>query len=727
MTGQRRLRQEKSLKIRMMSQARVGLVGAGFIAAAHIEALRRVPGVEIGAVIDPNVASAARLAGSVPQAKTFASLAEAIEARAVDRVHILAPPQLHASLTVQALDAGLPILVEKPLGVTPAEVADLVRIAQTRGTPLGVNQNFMFDPLLLRFARELAAGKFGRLRHVSALCAVPLRQLAAKQFGHWMFERPSNIVLEQMVHPLSQLVRLLGRLTVTSAATKPAVEITPGLTFHHGFEVSFRAEHGTAQLHMAFAENFPAWHFQCLCDDALVILDFDRGQILRYKRTRFLEQGDVALVSAAAGLGLVGQAAGGLLGQLGAQLKLVQRRDAFFRSMLASIQEFHGAVDKQAPVPVDGSTGAHLVDLCADVVRLAGVSTAPAPRPKTLVTRGNPVPEYDVAVLGGTGFIGKATVEQLVAAGHKVGVMARGMRGLPAVFENPAVTLLEGDVTNSQDIARAIGSAKAVVNLAHGGASGSRETIVKTIVGSAETVANACLAAGVGRLIHVSSIAALYLGDPNETITSSTPADDRGAERGDYSFAKAEAERLLLAMHRAQGLPVTIQRPGVVVGEGASPFHSGLGLFNNEQHCLGWSDGRNPLAFVLVEDCAAAIVCALKADDAIHGRADNIVGPVRLTAREYIGELAHALGRPLVFHPRSVWRMQAIEVAKWLVKRAGGRAVPFPGARDLRSRGMLARFDTAATEATLAWRPLGDRAKFIERGIRVPARALLFD
>lgn len=161
-----------------------------------------------------------------------------------------------------------------------------------------------------------------------------------------------------------------------------------------------------------------------------------------------------------------------------------------------------------------------------------------------------------------------------------------------------------------------------------------------------------------------------------------------------------------------------------MVGEGTSPFHSGVGLFNNEQHCIGWSSGRNPLPFVLVEDCADAIVCALKADVDVIGRADNIVGPIRLSAREYIAALASALHRPLAYHGRAVWRMHAVEIAKWLIKRAGGRSVPWPSARDLRSRGLLAKFDTSQTESVLKWRPQADRALFLERGISAPAKAL---
>ena len=285
------------------------------------------------------------------------------------------------------------------------------------------------------------------------------------------------------------------------------------------------------------------------------------------------------------------------------------------------------------------------------------------------------------------------------------------------------MTLIEGDVTKREDVARGIGRAKFVVNLAHGGASGSRDAIVGAIVGSADAVAQVCLAQGVRHLIHISSIAALYLGDEAETIFPWTSADPMGAERADYSFAKAEAERLLFLLHKKKGLPVTIQRPGVVVGDGASPFHSGVGLFNNEQHCLGWTNGRNPLPFVLVDDCASAIVCAIKAGEVVNGRSDNIVGPVRLSAREYIDELSRTLARPLQFHSGALWRMQSVELAKWLIKRAGGNKLPLPSVRDLRSRGLRARFDTSDTERVLNWHPVADRAAFLDRGVRAPALA----
>jgi nucleoside-diphosphate-sugar epimerase len=163
-----------------------------------------------------------------------------------------------------------------------------------------------------------------------------------------------------------------------------------------------------------------------------------------------------------------------------------------------------------------------------------------------------------------------------------------------------------------------------------------------------------------------------------------------------------------------------ILRPAVVVGEGGTPYHTGVGLFNNERHCIGWNNGRNPLPFVLGEDVASAVVAATKRDG-ILGHCYNLSGDVRLSARDYIDELAKALGRPIVYHPQSPGMMYFSELAKWGVKRIGGRKLALPSKRDLLSRGMTASLDCADVKAALGWNPVADREIFVVRGIRVHA------
>ena len=84
-----------------------------------------------------------------------------------------------------------------------------------------------------------------------------------------------------------------------------------------------------------------------------------------------------------------------------------------------------------------------------------------------------------------------------------------------------------------------------------------------------------------------------------------------------------------------------------------------------------------------------------------------------MTARDYIAELACATGRPLTYHPQPVLRSALVEGAKWGVKRLGGHRAARTTLRDLRSRGLVARFDTDREKSDLGWQPVADRAGFL--------------
>lgn len=297
--------------------------------------------------------------------------------------------------------------------------------------------------------------------------------------------------------------------------------------------------------------------------------------------------------------------------------------------------------------------------------------------------------------------------------------MARNLNNLPGVFQDERVTLHRGDIGNSADVAAAIAGADCVINLAHGGGGSSWDEIRIAMVDGAETVAKACLAAKTRRLIYVGSIAALYLGSQSTVVTGTTGVDPQHARRADYARAKALCEERLWALLTNSELELCILRPGLVVGNGTSPFHSGLGFFNNDQHCIGWNAGRNPLPFVLVDDVADAILAACR-KPAAAGRSYNLVGDVRPSARDYLAQLARVLQRPLRFHGKSPYGLYLDELGKWCVKRIGGRSAALPSLRDILSRGLRTQFDCADAKRDLGWKPVADTTTFYTEAFGTP-------
>lgn len=696
---------------------RVALVGAGYIARVHAEALQTISDARVAVVVDPNCGAADSLARFCGGATTFGSIDEAITADAFDCAHILVPPNIHARAALPVLRAGKPVLLEKPMAERSEDCAELLAAAQQSGASLGVNQNFLCHPAFARLQRMVEARTLGRPSHVSCIYNVPLRQLAARQFGHWMFQAPVNILLEQAVHPLSQIAAIAGPIGDVSVQSGAAVELAPGVPFHATLDASMACERLPAQLRFAVGQSFPFWQVTVVCDDGVVVADILANRLFSFRRTRWLEAVD-GLVSAGRTAGAVfTEGFRNTAAYAAATLKLAKRNDAFFQSMRNSIAGFHNALTAGRPPPIDGPFGAMLVGSCERIARAAfgtpSVLTAPAVRSSVGAAP-------DVAVLGGTGFIGTHVVKRLLENDMRVSVMARSVRNLPAPFGDDRVALHAGDLRNKEAVESAIGDAPIVVNLAHGGGGASWVEVRDAMLGGAETVAGVCLARGVRRLIYIGSIAALYLGPQSQPVTGTTPPDPQAEQRADYARAKAMTDFRLLAMYAADGLPVCILRPGLVVGEGGLPFHSGLGFFNNEQYCIGWNTGRNPLPFVLVEDVADAIVLACHAEG-VEGRCYNLVGDVRLTAREYIADLGNAMQRPLHFHPQRVDALWLQEYGKYLIKRATGRAGPPPSRRDFLSRGLGATFDCGDAKRDLGWSPVADPVKFRERAILVHA------
>ena len=213
------------------SLTRVAVVGAGFIADFHLEILRATPQVEVVAVCDADLVKAQSSARRHKVPHAVASLAE-LAALKIDVAHVLVPPNLHLAVTRELLELGIGAFVEKPLALSTADARSLTELAEQRDVVLGVNHNAAFHPAFQRLLERLRSGEIGRVEHVRVCLSVPLRQLDAGDFSHWMFREPRNIIFEQCPHPFAQLVELVGGVRVLHTTMLGSRELQPGQLFH---------------------------------------------------------------------------------------------------------------------------------------------------------------------------------------------------------------------------------------------------------------------------------------------------------------------------------------------------------------------------------------------------------------------------------------------------------------------------------------------------------------
>ena len=112
---------------------RVGIIGAGFIGPAHIESLRRLGFVQVAALADISQTVAERAAEGLQIPKAYGDYVEMVNDPEIDVIDICAPNKFHYPAAMAALSAGKHVVSEKPLGMTSAESAELVALAETTG------------------------------------------------------------------------------------------------------------------------------------------------------------------------------------------------------------------------------------------------------------------------------------------------------------------------------------------------------------------------------------------------------------------------------------------------------------------------------------------------------------------------------------------------------------------------------------------------------------------
>lgn len=129
----------------------------------HLEAVRRVEGVEAAAIAARNQQAAQKLgsAFSIPMIAT--DFHEVLRDRSIDAVHICTPNAQHLAMAKAALEAGKHVLCEKPLTTTAAESEELVTLASKKGLRNCVCHNLRYYPMVQQMRRLREAGELGEI------------------------------------------------------------------------------------------------------------------------------------------------------------------------------------------------------------------------------------------------------------------------------------------------------------------------------------------------------------------------------------------------------------------------------------------------------------------------------------------------------------------------------------------------------------------------------------
>jgi len=145
---------------------RVGLIGPGRIARLHMDAIKRIPRVDLVAVAGSSLASAQRVAAEWDIPNAYGDYRLLLDNPDIQAVHIATRNESHCAISMAALQAGKHVICEKPLGVDAQQSGELLRYASGTGLVHAVCYVLRFYPVLFHLRAMIQQGQLGTVHTI---------------------------------------------------------------------------------------------------------------------------------------------------------------------------------------------------------------------------------------------------------------------------------------------------------------------------------------------------------------------------------------------------------------------------------------------------------------------------------------------------------------------------------------------------------------------------------
>jgi predicted dehydrogenase/nucleoside-diphosphate-sugar epimerase len=688
---------------------RVAIVGCGQFSRAHIQALHKIEGIEIVAVCDQDQWRAKETAGLIKNINAYNDLAMLLDREHPEVVHILTPPNTHASLAIQAMRAGCHVLVEKPMALSVEEADSMIAAARENGVKLATDHNYLFNPCILRTRQLIERGEIGKVVYVDSYYGLSEAGGSYSDVSgrsHWAWRLPGSAFTNFLPHLiylqlafLSDPVAVAGvTLVQGSQMDNFPTELTvllQGSEASGVMVISMRARPYTKFVNVYGTEGM------IHADLATEVCTLHKSHQVPSMLTKVIYNLEESVQLAVGTTKNTAKVALGIL-----------RRDP---GLLNHLREFYTLLQADKDPIVSGEDGKKMIEIMEEIWRKTDsklihppiVSAQwPVPNPKTEAERvfKERSSSGKVLVTGATGFLGYHLIEALARSGAKVVALVRNKDRVSFDLEQKA-EIVCGDLRDSESVEAAMRGVKLVFHCAavtHNNIPWEKHSDVN--ISGTEAVLKGALKSGVERVIHISSVIVYGLTRPpqDNVVDENTPYAHNKDKWAYYLLSKIEAERLALTYWREAGLPVTILRLGSLYGPGGRRSLGG-GLLPLGPIRLMIGNCRNHLPFTYVENAVSCLLLAAVSPHAI-GQAYNVVDEPQVNARELFKKMTEITGERLVLVPLPpILFSSAARLLEWREKRRGSQKPPKLSNFVVRSACRDLIYNTTKAKKQLGW------------------------
>ncbi len=223
-----------------MRKVRIAVAGAGLIGLRHIEEIQACPSTELSAIVDPGP-KAPEIAAK-KKVPLYRSLAELFANDKPDGVVLATPNHMHVEQGLACVAAGVPCLVEKPLGHTLDEGLRLVEAAERANHKLLVGHHRPHSPILHKAVEVVKSGTLGRIVGVigSAVFYKPDKGYFDPP-NEWRRQKGGGPILINMTHEVGNLRAIVGEIVAVQAFASNA---TRGFEVEDTVAINLRFQNG---------------------------------------------------------------------------------------------------------------------------------------------------------------------------------------------------------------------------------------------------------------------------------------------------------------------------------------------------------------------------------------------------------------------------------------------------------------------------------------------------
>lgn len=250
---------------------KIALAGAGAFGEKHLDALKRIDGVEVISVVGRRLEPTQAVAAKYGIGHACTDLAEALEQPGLDAVILATPTQMHASQTIQCLNAGKHVQVEIPLCDNLAEGEAVLAKAQETGLAAMVGHTRRFNPSHQYLHRRIAAGELDIQQMDVQTYFFRRKNMNAKgEARSWT----DHLLWHHAAHTVDLFAYQAGPIVAANAIQGP---IHPELGIAMDMSIQLKAESGAiCTLSLSFNNDGPlGTFFRYICDKGTWIARYD--------------------------------------------------------------------------------------------------------------------------------------------------------------------------------------------------------------------------------------------------------------------------------------------------------------------------------------------------------------------------------------------------------------------------------------------------------------------